>query len=299
MSADQSNFWQSNWGIRLWIIAVAASWGTAFAFIKIITESGFGPFSTAAGRSTLTVVMLAIYLVITGHRLSRDLRSVQHMVVLGVFNGMLPNILIALAMQDLNTATAGAIQASVPIVVALGAHFFLRNERLNLMQIFGILVGLGGVFFVIGPIQILSGHKSWLGSLSMAGAAICYAASTLYLRANKPKDTLSVTLGSQIVSAIGAGLLALLFERTGGWHINTAVVFSFLGLAFVSTLIPLLLYFNLVKKVEASRAALVQYLLPLFTALYGIFLLNEPFAINVILGGAAILVGMAIATHRK
>ncbi len=170
MSSDRSSFWQSNFGIRLWIIAVAASWGTAFAFIKIITQAGFGPFSTAAGRSTLTVIIFAFFLTITGHRLSRDRKSIQHMAMLGVSNGMLPNILIALAMRDLATAPAGVIQASVPIVVALGAHFLLRNERLNLMQTLGIFMGFVGACVVIGPTEIVNGQKSWIRSSTMAGA---------------------------------------------------------------------------------------------------------------------------------
>jgi drug/metabolite transporter (DMT)-like permease len=293
-----SSLGQSNL-IRLWIISIAASWATSFAFIKVITQAGFGPFSTAAGRSVLTVIIFAMFLAMTSHRLSRDRQSLKTMLILGVFNGLLPNVLIALAMRDVATAPAGVIQASVPILVALGAHFFLQNERISWIQALGILVGLAGVLIVIGPVEIISAQKPWVGSLAMAGAAVCYAASTLYLRAQKPKDVMSITFGSQFVSALGAVLLTLLFERTDARQLTLVVASNFFGLALIATLIPTLLYFNLVKRVAASKTALVQFLLPLFTAVYGFWLLHEPFDMNIIWGGTAILVGMFIATYVK
>ncbi len=299
MTSPSGGFWQTTIGIRIWIIAVAATWGTAFAFIKIIRAAGFGPFSTAAGRSTLSALIFAMFLPIIRHRFSRDRQSLRHMAILGLFNGLLPNILIAIAMHDLTTAPAGLIQTAVPIIVAVGAHFLFPSERLDHVRSIGVLVGFVGVVFVIGPAKIIAGNASGTGSAAMLGAALCYAASTLYLRSQRPEDALSVTLGAQIVSAIGAWVLLILFETQSPVHVDTAVVLNFLGLALISTLLPSLLYFNLVKQVDASRAALVQYLLPLFTALYGLWLLSEPLQENVLWGGLAILIGMSLATRVK
>jgi drug/metabolite transporter (DMT)-like permease len=294
-----NGYWQTTFGIRLWIITVAASWGTAFAFIKIIRAAGFGPFSVAAGRSSVTAILFSLFLLAIRHSFSKDGKSLRHMAFLGVFNGLLPNILIALAMQDLATAPAGLIQASVPIIVALCAHFMFQQERLDIVQTIGVLIGFAGVIFVIGPAEIMAGRASLTGSLSMLGAAGCYAASTLYLRSQKPDDALSVTLGAQIVSAIGAWMLLTIFESHHALHFDGTVVASFLGLALIATLLPSLLYFHLVKQVEASRASLVQYLLPLFTAIYGVWLLREPLQANVLWGGLAILAGMSLATRMK
>jgi drug/metabolite transporter (DMT)-like permease len=292
-------FWQGQLGVCLWIVAIAASWGTAFAFIKVITLAGFGPWSTSAGRSGLTVIILAVYLMFARHKFLSDRVAIGQMVVLGVFNGLLPNVLIAFAMKDLATAPAGLIQASVPIFVALGAHFVFMSERLSKVQTLGVLMGFAGAVIVIGPADIMTGKTSWTGSAAMVCAAMCYATSTLFVRAQKPKDILSVTLGAQMVASVGAVVLAAIFENPMKWQVDQWVVLSFFGLSFISTLIPLLLYFKLLKTIAASRAATVQYLLPLFTGLYGFWFLHESLDAKIIFGGVVILAGMAFTNTAK
>jgi drug/metabolite transporter (DMT)-like permease len=290
-------FWNTTVGIRIWIIMVAATWATAFPFFKQIREAGFGPFGAAAGRSLTSAALFAILLILMSHKIAKDKAILRHILLLGLFNGMVPNILIAFAMSDLATAPAALIQASVPILVALSAHFLFRYERLSALQYFGVLLGFVGVFVVFGPADILAGQKPWAGSLAMLLAAVSYTASTLYLRAKKPDDTLSITLGSQIVSGLCAAVLFGFLERDQAIRIVPSVILNFVGIALMSTLVPTILYFRLVKTVEAARASLVQYLLPVFTAFYGFWLLHEPFEWNVLWGGVAVMGGMILTTR--
>jgi drug/metabolite transporter (DMT)-like permease len=123
------------------------------------------------------------------------------MLVLGVFNSVVPNALIAVAMQDLATAPAAMIQATIPVLVVLFGLVVAVGERPRAIQLLGIGIGLCGAGIVIGPDAILGGSKTLLGSAAMFGTACSYAFTTLYLRRAKPRDMGSAALGQQFIAA--------------------------------------------------------------------------------------------------
>ncbi len=223
------------------------------------------------------------------------------MLVLGVFNSVVPNALIAVAMQDLATAPAAMIQATIPVLVVLFGLVVPKGERPHALQFLGIAIGLCGAGIVIGPDAVLGGSKTMLGSIAMLGAACSYALTTLYLRYAKPRDMGSAALGQQFIAAPLALLLSWVFETQGDIAIDVTSIASLLGLALIATAIPTWLYFELVRMQGAGRASLVQYLLPVFTAGYGVLLLGEGLSTYLLFGGVVVLVGvwLATSTHFK
>jgi drug/metabolite transporter (DMT)-like permease len=279
------------------IIFIAATWGTAFTFIKVTTQAGMLPFSIAAARGGLTAIVFALWLVFTDKKFSTDRFTLRHMIVLGFLNGLVPNVLIATAMQQIESAPAAMIQASIPVIVAVMGNFILSQDKLRLRQWLGILIGLAGVFVVIDPRAVITGHATAVGSIAMLGAALSYATSTIYLRASKPDDPYSTALGQQIVSTAAAIVLMAVWEPQHIWHQSVSVWLALLGLAIVSTAIPTILYFKLVSQVAASKAALVQYLLPIAAGLYAVVLLGESLRPGVIGGGLIVLLGVWLTTR--
>jgi drug/metabolite transporter (DMT)-like permease len=224
---------------------------------------------------------------------------IRHMLVLGVFNSVAPNVLIAIAMQDLATASAAMIQATIPVLVVLFGLVLAIGERPRALQVLGIVIGLCGTGIVIGPDAVLGSTKTIVSSVAMFGAACSYAFTTLYLRRAMPRDMGSAALGQQFVAAPLALALSWALETQGVVAINLSLIACLMGLALVATAIPTWLYFELVKTHGAGRAALVQYLLPLFTTAYGIVLLGERASVQLVLGGAVVLVGVWLATSKS
>jgi drug/metabolite transporter (DMT)-like permease len=295
------SFWATAVGARLWLLGTAAMWATAFAFIKIAAATGLGPFAIACARSFLTGVLLTIWFTMLRRSFAYDRDMLRHMLVLGVFNSVVPNALIAVAMQDLATAPAAMIQATIPVLVVLFGLVVAVGERPRAIQLLGIGIGLCGAGIVIGPDAILSGSKTLLGSAAMFGTACSYAFTTLYLRRAKPRDMGSAALGQQFIAAPLALLLSWVFETHVDVSFNVTLIASLLGLSLIATAIPTWLYFELVRTQGVGRAALVQYLLPVFTAIYGVLLLGERLSAHLLFGGVIVLVGvwLATATHSQ
>jgi drug/metabolite transporter (DMT)-like permease len=296
---NTASFWTTAAGARVWLLGTAALWATAFAFIKIAAAAGLGPFAIACARSLLTGVLLVGWFLVLRRPFACDRDMVRHMLVLGVFNSVGPNVLIAIAMQDLATASAAMIQATIPVLVVLFGLVLAIGERPRALQVLGIVIGLCGTGIVIGPDAVLGSTKTIVGSVAMFGAACSYAFTTLYLRRAMPSDMGSAVLGQQFVAAPLALALSWALETQVTVAINLNLVACLMGLALVATAIPTWLYFELVKTHSAGRAALVQYLLPVFTTAYGVILLGERLSVQPVLGGAVVLVGVWLATSRS
>jgi drug/metabolite transporter (DMT)-like permease len=58
------------------------------------------------------------------------------------------------------------------------------------------------------------------------------------------------------------------------------------------------LYFSLIARIGAARAAVITYVNPAVAALLGVLVLHESFGMGSALGLAMILMGSWLATHR-
>src|SRR6266481_3439100 len=121
----------------LWVnlIVILGRWGSSFVFVKLITES-MHPFPFAAARGFIAMAALLAWLALRGRTLpaygSPSLpspwKNLGHMIVLGTTNGWLTNVLTATAVGRVDSAVVAMPQASVPLMVAVLAHFFFIEE---------------------------------------------------------------------------------------------------------------------------------------------------------------------------
>jgi drug/metabolite transporter (DMT)-like permease len=277
------------------VILIAATWGSAVTFIKIATVAGMPPIAIAVIRSAICAAAFITWLLLWRQPFRCHGKMRRHMVVLGLLNGLIPNVLIGIALTSISSAPAAIIQSSVPVIVAVLASFALPNERLRQLQAIGFLASFLGVCLVIGPTAIAEGKANLIGALAMIGAAVSYACATVYLKLAKPEDLFSAALGQQVISLVASIGLSLMWIPDYTWQLPSSVWLALFGLGAISTAIPTIMYFRLVAIVPAAKAALVQYLLPIMASLYAVMFLGEALHLNVVIGGGVVLLGVWLA----
>src|SRR6202022_4627465 len=98
---------------------------------------------------------------VTGsHSLPRPWKTIGHMVVLGTTNGWLTNVLTATAVSRVDSAVVAMLQAAVPLMVAVLAHFLFVEEPLRPRQFIGITTGLTGILLIVGPVAVFGSRGS-------------------------------------------------------------------------------------------------------------------------------------------
>jgi drug/metabolite transporter (DMT)-like permease len=188
------------------------------------------------------------------------------------------------------------IQASGPLIVAVLSHLLYADERLTLRRFAGVLVGLTGMGILIGPAALPdSGISPW-GVLTMVATAFSYAAANLYVRSIKHADPARLALGQQICSAIPATALALVVTGPSAFAAVSVSAVPLLALGIVSTALPMLLFMRLIRRAGPTRASMVGYLQPVWTAVLAVLFLNEHIGLREIIGGAVVLTGVALVS---
>ncbi|MBC7317243.1 MAG: DMT family transporter [Chloroflexi bacterium] len=71
---------------------------------------------------------------------------------------------------------------------------------------------------------------------------------------------------------------------------------SVLYLSFLSTVASYILFYTLVGRGAVSRLSIQLYLIPVISVIGGVLLLRESVSINMLVGGAILLVSVALAT---
>jgi drug/metabolite transporter (DMT)-like permease len=290
----------------LWVnlIVISGTWGSSFAFVKLISES-MQPFAFAASRGFIAMSALLVWLALrprtppANGNLSRPFpwKSIGHMAVLGTTNGWLVNVLTAVAVSHVDSAVVAMLQAAVPLMVAVLAHFIFVEEPFRARQFIGIITGLTGILLIVGPVAVFGGRGSLLGIAAMLLTALSYACGTVYGRYIASTNPAALACGQQACGAIVAVILSLLFEPRAEWSQPAAVWLLLTIVGVICSAVPTALYLRLLAHAASVPVALVAYLQPVWATLLGWAILGEQIRAVALLGTAIVVVGIVVTTR--
>lgn len=242
--------------------------------IKVVNE-GFQPVFAAGLRSLGAVPCVYLWMRLRGVPLSVERETVPAGILIGVlFAVEFTFMFVAL---DLTTVTRMAvIFYSMPIWLALGAHFVLAGERISVGKAAGLVTAFAGVVWAIldrgGP----GGEASLAGDICALAAAISWAGIALTARGT---SLIKVRPEMQLLwqVAVSAPILLLLAPAFGPlirelepvhlWGLGFQIVIV-VTVAFVFWLWLLTIY-------PAASVAAFSFLSPIFGVLLGWALLGE------------------------
>lgn len=273
-------------------------WATAFPLMKLIGPD-LSPLALNALRGTMGCLLLGVFLLVRRQSLLPRGREWLDWAMLGLFQGLIPNVLTAYALLTITTGLSSMIQASTPLIVALVANFMFADERLTPLRAAGVLTGFAGMALLIGPAALGQGSADFGGTLAMAATAASYAVGNLYIRGIPDANPTRLAFGQQTFSGLPSLAFLLLWSGTSAFAGVQAHLWEVLALGFVSTAIPILIYMHILKRAGPTLGSMNGYLVPVWTILIGVTLLRETVLPREILGGVVVFAGIAIVSWAK
>ena len=282
------------WPVQLLLVALI--WGASFMFIKVELDAGLSPWHVAFLRCAFGAPALLLILVVTKDRLPRGREVWGHLLVIGTLMNAAPFLLFAYGETQVSSLLAGIFNALTPLMTLLFSLSLLPDEPPTAEKLAGLAVGFAGVLVVLAPWEGLGGG-SLLGALACIGAATCYGLGFPYLRRHvSGRPETGVAISALQVSL--AGLLLLPFTALGSLPDEVPGVkvwLSIVALGALGTGVAYIFNFNVVRAAGAQTASMVTYVVPVFAVLFGVTLLNEPLSWHEPVGGALIILGVALA----
>jgi len=274
-------------------------WGTSFLWIKIaVAETG--PFTLVGLRLLFGFLGLLVVLAIQRPKLPRDARTLLAFGFMGVFNTGLPFLLITWGETRIDSSLASILNGTVPLFTIVIAHFWLRDEKITLPRIAGLVVGFIGIIILVSKdFQPAGLHSDVLGQLAVLVAAISYATaitfSRRHLRGQPPvlQTGMVLLIADSLVWLTASGV-----ERPLQPPHTALAWFAVLWLGLLGTCVAYLLFFWLINAWGPTRASLVTYVFPVIGLFLGILFLHEPADWRLLVGSALIVGGIGVVNLR-
>lgn len=204
-----------------------------------------------------------------------------------------------IGMQRVEASVAAIIASAMPLMVALTGWLVFR-EKMRPLAVIGLIVGFSGVMLIMGA--RLQGGIDPLGLGICLLAVVALTIATLAVRgaAGAQQSNLLMVVGLQmLIGAAALGIMALLFET---WEVNWSLrlVGAFFYTALISGLLATWIWFMLVGRIGAVKAATFHFLNPFFGVLVAWAFLGEQIRTADLIGVAIITVGiLAVQLSRQ
>ena len=286
---------------HLFLTLASLFWGfNAIASRLAIDE--ISPMSLVSGRWLGVMIILSI---ICRHQLSLGFQvfksNYKWMIMMGLCGFTTFNSLYYISAHHTVAINLGIVQSTTPAFIVIISMFWLKT-RINLKQVTGLLITFIGVSIVIsnGNLASLLRLKLNNGDLLLIVACIFYAIYAVGLR-KRPEinDVLLMTFFSY-VAFIGS-LPGLIIEIT-----QYSFFFpTFKGLMILSviiifpSLLAQILFMKGVKIVGPALSGLYTNLVPIFTSLLAIIILDEVFRNYHLISLTIIFFGIYIFDRKK
>jgi drug/metabolite transporter (DMT)-like permease len=259
-----------------WVIfcTICVIWGSSFILMKLGLFGSHGQLlltytQVAALRICTAGIVLLPVVVKNFKKVPRKLFGL--LVLSGILGNLGPAYLFCFAETRIDSALAGTLNSLAPIFALLLA-FFLFKQKINRTQVFGILIGFGGILLLF-----LSGQGAHHGQISygllVILATLSYAINmTLVNRYLKEISAVSITSFSLCAVAIPSSIILLFtgfFKIPFGEYAYQKACLAVCSLGVLSTAVAWLLFYMLVKRTSVLFASTAAYGIPFIAFAWG------------------------------
>lgn len=281
------------------ITILTALWGFNYTAIKF-TNEGIAPVFASTLRSLVASVCGVIYC------LSKKKKLFHTDIML--FHGFMAGLLFAAEFACIyfgllytDAARSVIFVYTSPFVVAIGAHFFIRGDRLTTQKIVGLVLAFVGVFIVFHGRPRTAKETMFVGDVLQIMAAIFWGATTVYIKRFMAEkiDPINTFLYQLIFSTPMLLGVSLVLEKDWIYQVNTPIMFFMFYQSVIVAFVSYFTWFKLIHTYSVSRLAAFTFFTPLLGVLFGILFLKEEFTASLMIGLPLVCLGIYLVNWRK
>jgi O-acetylserine/cysteine efflux transporter len=221
----------------------------------------------------------------------------RNILLIGTFISLAQFALLYLALSLGMPPGLASLLHQSQVVLTVIVSVILLGERPTRRQLIGIVIGMLGLAVVV------IGHGQaapWLPVVILLLGSLSWAIGNVITRKVKARASVSLVVWSGLVVPIPAFLLSLLVETPpvvfdALAHFSWQAILSTLYTAGLSSLVGYGIWNHLLARYPTSAVVPFSLLIPIVGILAAWIVVNEQPTLTEIVGGAVMLVGLAIA----
>jgi drug/metabolite transporter (DMT)-like permease len=281
------------------LIILTLLWGFNTPAIKY-SNQGLSPVFTSALRSVIASICGIIYCMRKKERLFHTDIMLFHGFMVGLLFG-LEFACIYFGMLYTDAARSVVFVFLSPFVVAVGAHFFLKGDRLTSLKILGLALAFTGIVLVFGGRPRTAKPTMLIGDVLEIMAAFFWGATTLYIKkfmAEKvhPINTFLYQLFFSIPILF---VVSFILEPKWIYRIDPCIAGIILYQSVIVAFISYFIWFKLIHNYSVSRLSAFTFFTPIFGVLFSILFLGEEFTFSLKVGLPMVSLGIFFVNWKR
>ena len=279
----EKTFFTKKINVTLIALFCMVLWGTAAPVIKL----GFDLFKIEQLEVYSKILFAGLRFVIGGtivviifslrekHLLIPNKKSIIDIITIGLVQTTLQFILFYIGLAY-TTGLKASIFSALTTFFAVGiAHFFYKDDKLNLKKSLGCIIGFSGILILsLGGNQSDSAGFSLIGDGLVILSMVACAVATVMCKEASKRGNIITTTG---YSLLFGGIILVIIGIAGGGileNVSTSGIFTVFYLGFL-TAIALTLYNLLLKYNNVSLINMYNFLVPVFGTIFSAMFLGE------------------------
>jgi drug/metabolite transporter (DMT)-like permease len=286
----------------LFAVGSAIAFGSSGPFAKALMEAGWSPTAAVTARMAGGALVMAIFATIVKPDWFREaLRHSRTVIAYGLIPIAGAQLCYYNAVAHLSVGVALLLEYTAPIIV-VGWVWATTKRRPGTLTLTGVALAVAGIMLVL---NVFSGaHINVVGVGWALAAAVC--AACYFLMSGQVDDDLNpitlaaagLVVGAASVALLGvSGVMPLTFTTndTVIAGLTTSWVVPVLALCVIATAIAYTLGIIGISRLRPRFASLVGLSEVMFAVLAAWVMLGEAITVTQAVGGAVVLLGLALA----
>ncbi len=229
------------------------------------------------------------------------LNNIGFFIILGITSITIFNSTVYYSLYYMQVISGVLMISTIPVWIMFISSI-LGIEKTNKFQIFGVILSLLGVLFIItkSDLEVIKNLAFNRGDLIMAIGMFAWALYSALLK----KKTYEISQITLLEVVIISGLVFLIPIYILEMNLGNQIVLNqpfILTLSYVVLFPGLASFFFWIKGIGiigANRAGVFLHLMPVFGSIMAIFLFNEKFMIYHLLGAIFIIAGITLSNKK-
>ena len=210
----------------------------------------------------------------------------------GSLNLIGAQLFIYLAANYLTSGLMALIFGFSPLIAGLIGHMILKTHKLIWLQWLGMAVAVAGLCFVFAD-SADSKINPW-GVVLMLISMVSYISSIFWVKQiSAPLSPMSQATGSLLVSVAGSVILVpFIWQHMPTQLPGTQAMIGFIFTMIMSSIVAMLCYFWLIRRLNASTVSLSNVMTPVIALVLGATLNHEIISSHAFAGIAVVMFGI-------
>lgn len=293
----------SKFAILAALLIVYLVWGSTYLFIRIALAA-WPPAMLGGIRFVAAGMLLLLWAALRREpwpKVGRQIRAVAIAGVLMITGG---NFSVVWAEQYVPSGMTAVIIGTVSLWMIVLEGLRPGGERVTLLKLIGVAVGLAGVAVLMTP-ELRNGqsHNAMRGQIGLLFGSLSWAAGSIYMRHTPTPKSPLIGPGLQMLAG-GAGLLSLAGIRGEFMAFDWARVigkplWAMAYLTVFGSALAFTAYIFLLHRTGPALASTYAFVNPVVAVLLGTLILDEPVTIWLLMGTVLVIVSLIIIQQEK